>query len=513
MKYCIRQVIQWGLALVLLAPGFSWGHGAVDIPLARQVKCKLVGGVWGPIDGSGISDLGCRDSALVFATSADRAYPLDQWHEVAKQIAPPDYNDDAKVRAAIPDGHLCSAADPKKHSLDLATPNWYKTPIRLHDGKMTVRLIGTQPHLPGFFKIYLSKAGYSGAQPLKWSDLDLVHEASPENYRTDWASPPALTEPPVKGFFQFEVAVPPGRTGNAVLFVRWQRIDPAGEGFYNCSDITIEGEGNPFPWFDKGVFVPSDIVPKVGERVRFRVFGHTREVREIVDEHVDVTAANLQPAAWGKQLADKLAAHANFVRVGVRTGNDIIFNPADIHRNQVYLANDNDSTAISIVPTPPVDQRPPQAVITGPSTVKSGQHFMLDGSSSIGYNGALRFQWAPDWQGGSFHDALLHLDAPVVTAVEQHKVQLGVYDAENRKNGQAVVTITVEPQTGGGHDPYVPGHAYKGGEIVTHNGVDYQCKPFPAAGWCGQAPASYEPGKGSHWTDAWDLYVAGRGKS
>lgn len=45
------------------------------------------------------------------------------------------------------------------------------------------------------------------------------------------------------------------------------------------------------------------------------------------------------------------------------------------------------------------------------------------------------------------------------------------------------------------------GYDYKGGETVTRNGVDYQCKEFPFNGWCGLQ--AYQPEVGFAWQDAW----------
>lgn len=45
------------------------------------------------------------------------------------------------------------------------------------------------------------------------------------------------------------------------------------------------------------------------------------------------------------------------------------------------------------------------------------------------------------------------------------------------------------------------GATYSGGEVVTQDGTDYQCKPFPFSGWCGLS--AYQPGVGFAWSDAW----------
>lgn len=45
---------------------------------------------------------------------------------------------------------------------------------------------------------------------------------------------------------------------------------------------------------------------------------------------------------------------------------------------------------------------------------------------------------------------------------------------------------------------YGPGTVVRGGD-----GALYECRPFPASGWCNQAPAAYAPGTGFAWADAW----------
>lgn len=62
------------------------------------------------------------------------------------------------------------------------------------------------------------------------------------------------------------------------------------------------------------------------------------------------------------------------------------------------------------------------------------------------------------------------------------------------------------PGGGGGDEPvypagigtYGPGTIVRGGD-----GRLYECRAFPASGWCNQAPAAYAPGTGWAWSDAW----------
>lgn len=49
---------------------------------------------------------------------------------------------------------------------------------------------------------------------------------------------------------------------------------------------------------------------------------------------------------------------------------------------------------------------------------------------------------------------------------------------------------------------------YKAGTtVLARDGNVYACKPWPASGYCKQWTATmthFEPGKGTHWTMAWD---------
>ncbi|MEO1885776.1 MAG: hypothetical protein ABGX72_00140, partial [Methyloprofundus sp.] len=46
---------------------------------------------------------------------------------------------------------------------------------------------------------------------------------------------------------------------------------------------------------------------------------------------------------------------------------------------------------------------------------------------------------------------------------------------------------------------------YEAGDIVSNNGNLYQCKPWPYTGWCSRETPAYEPGVGTHWTEAWAI--------
>lgn len=507
-----RPLIGCALAAMFLAPSIAWSHGAVDIPISRNLKCYIVGGYWSSEDGSSITDKGCRNAALFFSTPAERGYQADQWHQVARLIGivtgynDKDYLNQEIVEKEIPDGTLCSAGDPKLAGYSAPNSDWTKTSVSPKDGKIRVRLAGTQPHVSSYLEVYISNKEYDPAKTaLKWSDLTKLGTQEFATARKDWDPLPFNSS--MQGFFEMDVNLQ-GRTGDAVLFTRWQRIDEHGEGFYNCSDIHIEGTTNPFPWFDKGPYIPESIQPKAGETVRFRVLDSTPAIKEIVDITVPITASNVSPTVWGKQLADQLASSANIVKVGVRKDNSIVFDAANIKDNLVYLANDKNSTHISIGSGGgnPDPGQPVKAVIAGSTSVKAGEKFTLTSTGSTG-KAPLTYQWFNNFTSSGGKGEILTTPSVTYTAPTENKgypyiVNLGVVDADRKASG-AQVTLTVDFGSGGGdsHPAYKAGTDYKAGDKVSNKGANFECKPWPFTAWCKEA--GYEPGVATHWDQAW----------
>ncbi|BEO41568.1 hypothetical protein SMQE13_09190 [Serratia marcescens] len=241
-------------------------HGSPSVPVSRQYQCYKEGGYYWPADGSGIPQSDCKAAyQLVYHKYLEKSgivtpkeegkkgvirskkdavdiieqsnYQFRQWNETSKNI--PDYTNQAAVEAAIPDGQLCSGGNVgtqwddrdnvwnDKSGLDALTA-WRASDIEKDaNGKIAITYDATATHDPSFFMVYISKPGYDPSQgALKWSDLTLLEKVegiTPENQQ-----------------YKFAVDAK-GNTGKHVLYIRWQRIDDVGEGFYSCSDINIKG--------------------------------------------------------------------------------------------------------------------------------------------------------------------------------------------------------------------------------------------------------------------------------
>ncbi|WP_460133435.1 lytic polysaccharide monooxygenase [Pseudomonas sp. S1_E04] len=501
------NLIKWMLAALLLFPVWGWGHGMLDYPTARQGICISAGNYNWPADGSGITPGACKTAAMIWPTPTERLYPLSHWHEFASNVD--GHRDLEKLKAHIVDGTLCSAGDPRKRGFDLALADWQKSQVTLVNGKMPIRIVGPQPHVPSYVRVFLTRPGYEARAPLKWDDLQLIHTEELSNYRTDWAAsiaPKPTYQPAPIGFFQFDVPVPNGQTGNAILYIYWQREDAGNEGFGNCADITFGGTVIPAPWTPKGPFIGPDIDAKVGDTVRLRVFGSTKAFTEIVDESVKITSANVTPTQWGGELKNLLAKHEQIVQVGVLTGNNVIFDPVNMAANQIYVANKDHSVQMSVIAggTDPIET-PPVARITGPTTLKSGQDFTFNGTGSTGAHDLL-YEWSVPGMIGPQNGPTISGKALPVTESLPSAARLLVRDKVNGKTNQAVFNFTVTPAEDDGDYPaWVKDGGYNSGSKVSNHGMKFECKQGPEGAWCGQN--ENEPGKpgSTFWQRAWDV--------
>ncbi|MGU9858250.1 lytic polysaccharide monooxygenase [Pseudomonas sp. LF245] len=497
LKRHIKSLLKWMLAGVLLAPALAFAHGAVDIPIARQVYCKTLPDFW---SGSP-SDAGC--AAL---DAASGQYPGQQWNEVAHLIAAPGYNDPDTVKREVPDGQLCSAADSKKAGLNLVSPDWFRTDVTPQGGMMDVRIIGTAPHVPSFANVYITKPGFNPTTtPLTWNNLVLIHTEQLTIAQTNWGSvPPAI--PGASGFFQFKVPLPAGQTGLATLFVHWQRIDPAGEGFYNCIDINLVGASLPGSLFDLGQFIDAIMSTlKPGDAVHFRILDNSPAAKEVVDITLPITQTNLDPTIWGQQLASQI--NPAIAKVGEKQGNNVTYNAKDPSANSVFALAKGYSKAMSIIPgggQTPVNPAAPSARITGPISLKSEEAFTFSGTGSTGSNGPLLYQWAVPGMEGSQSGSTLRGKAFKVVTATVFTARLNVRDQQNGKTSQATLDFTVSPSDGGGTYPaWVANGGYIGGSRVSNRGKNYECKPGDSVPWCNQAVN--EPGTANvpAWERAW----------
>ncbi|AIS57067.1 lytic polysaccharide monooxygenase [Vibrio coralliilyticus] len=287
-KHILKLAV--GSALLSALPADVYAHGWSEYPNARQNICYEQGGIW-----SGSPP----NAACSNAKDISGSYPFVQRNEYAKNIT--DFNNQSAVRAAIPDGTLCYANDPQKRGMGSPHTAWTRT--EMNTGTFEYVFNATAPHNPSFWEFYLTKPNADLSKGLAWGDLDLIQETG--------------NVPVENGKYRINVTIPSDRSGDAILFVRWQRDDAAGEGFYNCSDITIKNgntpppEPAPEPDLHRGAsFIPSGLeAPEIGDVVKYDIINKDGAVARSFDIRVDSNNVG----DWDRLLASEINGwHAEF---------------------------------------------------------------------------------------------------------------------------------------------------------------------------------------------------------
>lgn len=150
----------------------------------------------------------------------------------------------------------------------------------------------------------------------------------------------------------------------------------------------------------------------------------------------------------------------------------------------------------------------------------SQQYTVVNGQVSINVNiathNAVQIQASLQQAGHSYGHASAVINGNGRMAVQASRVSAGNYELVLQGQAQSktaseqrfpIVLLTNDQGSGGegngDYPAYVPNGNYQGGDRVSHQGGNYQCKPWPYSGWCGGTASHYAPGTGSAWNEAW----------
>jgi len=458
----------------------SQAHSFMDNPKARQSICQAQGGFWWPIDGSNIPNLACRAAFL------DSGYvQFIQEHEISVNVA--DYHNQQAIEAAIPDGTLCGAGSAEKNGVNLASPYWQKTEVMPNgDNNIQVRFNAQTPHNPSFWRIYLSKPSFnSSTDVLRWQDLELVQEHGNIDFTKSSDG---------NRYYNMEVHIPADRVGDALLYSHWQRVDVVGEGFYNCSDITIvRDDVEPDEWQAIGYFVKQGQNANQGDSAWARLFN--ADGQELINQQFMVDSNNA--ATWQADFARQLNENYNqHIKIGVKNLNnasssdEIIFDSENVLSNQVWVTNKDYSFTLSVI-TQPENTAP---------IVHEIDDISLDENSEISMhvhafddqNDPLTFEWiVPEPLTYSGDNADIIIAAANVESDQTREVSVAVSDGKLTTTRSFNVTINNLADI-----PNVPAwsstKAYAAGDKVSYQNKVYQAK------WWNK---NQQPGGGDVWEE------------
>ena len=494
MQYS-KYLILCLLTAMVSVPAITWGHGFVGYPIDRQSNCKSTGGHWSGY----INDDGCRTAAAIHQTDAEKAYPTDQFHEYSivtgSATTPID-----QILSQLKPGQVCSANDEKKASMSVPTGDWTKTSLTA-GSTIDLKLFMTAIHVPSRAFVFITKPGFNSATTAV-STSDLLPLGSMHTITSsDVKPPPAGTIPKglwASGVVTIPTVIPGGLTGSAVIVLVWARDDSVGETFVMCSDVTFGGGPAPVTRYLIGPFVdPATLTAKPGDQIRHRVISNGTDVS---DAKVALTPDNLTPARWSRELKDRITNPS--VEIGELQNGSVKFNTVDPLRNHVFYKERDALQNMTVIegggPAPI-----PTAVITGPTELKSGQTYSFVGELKNAQN-TPQYAWAPVLITHDTSSKTVTGTAPKVAETTPYTVRLNTRDGQTGSSYTATHAITISPASGGDAPAYTEGTPYKDGDIVSNNGKNYKCKPWPYTAWCAGAAWAYAPGKGTAWGDAWE---------
>ena len=206
MKACGVSAVVLG-SLLFASQAFS--HGFVSSPKSRVIQCKE-NGIENPTHPACIAAKAAGSGGLY----------------TPQEVAVGGVRDNHEY--FIPDGRLCSAGRSNLFGMDLARTDWPATNVSA--GPLQFVWTNTAAHKTMYFRYYITRQGYNHAQPLRWSDLELIHDSGKADQEQ----------------FSYHTVQMPQRTGRHIVYSIWQRDweKDAAEGFYQCIDVNYTGGGN-----------------------------------------------------------------------------------------------------------------------------------------------------------------------------------------------------------------------------------------------------------------------------
>ncbi|MBU2896221.1 glycosyl hydrolase family 18 protein [Vibrio hepatarius] len=152
------------------------------------------------------------------------------------------------------------------------------------------------------------------------------------------------------------------------------------------------------------------------------------------------------------------------------------------------------------------ENRPPEAIIIGPSEAAAGEQVTLDASGSSDPDGdSLTYTWSSSDVDLAISGSSVHFIAPEFSQDTNMTVSVMVSDGSATDKDSFTLLVKAKEDGGnpGEYPQYVEGTPYQAGDRVTNSGGIYECKPHPYTGWCAGAAWAYGPGTGTYWDQAW----------
>ena len=482
MSTCIKEknALSKSISRVVLAGSLMmsqvvFSHGYVSQPESRSFKCKL----------------------------GDNSHCGPVQYEPQSVEGP-----DRFPETGPEDGQLASAGISRFSQLNEQTATrWAKTLIK--PGQNNFSWHFTANHVTRDFRYYITKNGWNQNQPLSRNSLQLQPFCSYDGNQQ---------RPPINLTHSCEV--PADRSGYHVILAVWDVGDTAAS-FYQAVDVIVDNETDPGPvdsYTDVGDINPA-LDLNIGDSVKTRVFNALGEINGLTTEIVIETIQQGEKNTWPLLFAQAINREQTDIAAGRLDANGNI--TPTYGKNEIYAKDSSDITRVEVA----IEQVQPPAHDISISGLND-EYSIHDNQVAISFT----------------LDAIGELD-----------IEYSIFDASNTQlafgtlslaDGSELINLTLDQAQPGSHSLVVKakpksgnllqktqaftivndgGHSgeydfvfpdglasYQAGTRVLQpkDAKVYRCKPFPFSGYCAQwseGSTQFEPGTGSHWTQAWEL--------
>lgn len=431
----------------------------------------------------------------------------------AAQYEPQSVGETAKgfPRTGVPDGKIASGALSQFSALDIQSANrWHKTEIR--DRTINFDWYYKATHPATKYEYFITQNGWNPNAVLTRESFDLTPFCVIDAGGRLPTDQPQGSEGPARE--KHTCQIPGDRSGHHVVLGIWTVDDTPGA-FHDVVDVNIVAEAEtPDGWRPVGNITPRDDL-FVGDKVSVRALTSEGESSEFSSQVTIATVEEGKSENWSFKLAEQLNAANTLVRAGVR-GEDGTIKPvrgtnnlyakqeSGVNRYELQMELVEDAQAQLSIQSFDENLELVKGRATLAVTLATNRKMNVEATVFDSTNKAVGSSTATLDAGSAT------VDIALVSAPGDHQLKLIGVTPDGRTTRQALQALVLAGEGGGQeYDAVYPEgiETYAEGTTVLQpeDGNVYECKPFPASGWCKQNGHHYKPGTGSDWQDAWTL--------
>ena len=402
------------------------------------------------------------------------------------------------------DGKIASGGHSLFSAMDAqSATRWHLTEIK--DRNIDFQWRYTAAHPATKHEYFITRNGWNPNEALKRASFD----------STPFCVVDGGNQPPVSGA-KHSCTLPDDKTGQHVILAIWT-VGDTDAAFYNATDVNILAEASlPGGWSSVGSIAPAAQL-LVGDKVKARAFSATGEHPEYsVEISIDSAEQGL-PNNWSFKLAEQINAAHTTVRAGVRDDNGNIQpvkgtnslyaqKESGVTRYEVQLIMQEDTAARLSVAALQDEYVLDKGLAKVDFSVMSNRKMNIEATLFDEHNKLVGSTTA------EVDSGTRGLAIDVRSNPGAHTLTLVGTTLDGRTTRQDTQTVTFSGEGVGIDYDYVFPQGlkdYTAGTKVLQPKTNevFECKPFPAAGYCQQytvTATQFEPGVGTHSHMAWE---------